>query len=223
MQTFRARFQVGVSLALIAVALSGCSGSDALKEDPEATRSSKSPSATPTSSATADSADVDRLPLMDGAVSGLPEGWTTSTCDDLSYPIPPSWTPSAEGNGLFGHTVESPSAVPAKAGFGGAAQGLVVYCEGETSDWNGSWDAEGATSWRVEVPGAKFAAAYSQVVPATDHFTPEAVAPDDEIVAGEFQILGSNDIYYQIQFLLPVGDPNNEVLLQTIAGNLTLS
>ncbi|GGE95142.1 hypothetical protein [Mycetocola zhadangensis] len=222
MPTFKARLQVCVSLAVIATAaLTGCASGDVAAKEPKGTAQSETPR--PSNTAEAET-DVDRLPLLEG--TALPAGWTTATCAGLSAPVPPGWLHSVDGEDTTVYSNDSPSAVPAKPGYNGLAQVVGFNCSGEKSDWDGSWSVqEGTESWRVEVPGAKFAAAFSQVVPAAEDGADPvpATAPGDEIVSGEFQILSEDDVYYNIYFVLPVGDPNNEILLQAIAGNLAVA
>jgi hypothetical protein len=232
MPTFRTPLRVSLSLAVITTAvLTGCTSEDLAGKDAKGTAQSETPRPSASGTANPEQTDVDRLPLLEG--TALPDGWTTVSCAELSAPVPPGWFHSTTGEGLAVYSQESPSAVPAKPGYIGIAQVVGFNCSGEKSDWDGSWSVtEGTESWRVEVPGAKFAAAFSAVVPATDdgEVDPNApadwipsAAPGDEKVSGEFQILSEDNVYYRVYFVLPVGDPNNEILLQTIAGNLTMT
>jgi hypothetical protein len=187
------------------------------------TTASPSTTPTPTASAVADEpAPVDLLPLLDGVTPSVPEGWSPASCNQLTLAYPAGWQGAggagSESDTYASHGYSSPDSYSIVGMVGETrhtlAKQLFVGCGGAKSDWDGSWSADGMDSYRLEVPGAKYAALWvDTAVPTTDVDPSFLIAGD--VLRAQAQILTDDGTYFDVTWILPTGAESLDLIRAT--------
>ncbi|WP_199424413.1 hypothetical protein [Actinotalea solisilvae] len=207
---------VAVGLAA-ALALTGCSalpfGASAGEPEVEA-------------SAVQAPATVADLPVLDGVVAGVPEGWTPTAVGALQLAVPAGWTdlgmtsPEGWDYRTYVHPV-----TPAAA----AAEALAVSADGATvvtrtlevsalqgaSTWKGGWaDMTGQQGFRLDVPGATLAGVDLLTEPAFEGATVE-------ILRAQVHLQTAAGAYVLVEVTAPAGDAGLAEL-RTLVGTFAM-
>lgn len=198
MDARRATTVAAAALALVA-ALAGCS--------------TLTPGSAPSVEANAVQAPttVADLPLLDGVVPGVPEGWTPATLGALQFAVPAGWTdlgmtpPAGWDYRTYVHAV-----TPATA----AQEALATSADGATvvtrtlevsalqtpSTWKGGWaDMTGQEGYRLDVPGATLAGVDVVTEPAFEGATVE-------IIRAQVHLQTEAGAYVLVELTAPAGD-----------------
>lgn len=212
----RTRTTATVVALAASLALAGCSVLGAAAGEPEIE-----------SSAVQAPAAVTDLPLLDGVVAGVPEGWTPATVGPLQLAVPAGWTdlgmtsPEGWDYRTYVHPV-APAAAAAEAlavsddGATVVARTLEVSALQGPSTWKGGWaDMTGQQGFRLDVPGAALAGVDLLTEPAFEGSTVE-------ILRAQVHLQTAAGAYVLVEVTAPAGEAGLAEL-RTLVGTFSMA
>jgi hypothetical protein len=171
----------------------------------------------------APSAQVEKLPLLDGVTAAIPEGWQPGSCGALNFASPVGWAPGypLEDSVSFTNEAEPSLEVDDADGTRQRSQTIAFWCNPEKSDWDGDWEEiDGKDSYRLDIPGSEYSAVTIGLEQDTQVSADIPVIPGDFLKATIHMVTPEKDYFY-VDLFLPQKD-SSQGLIRQVAGSVSI-